>query len=377
MFNAGQKRILSLDGGGIMGMVSLQFLKRMEDQLRPLSGRGDQFRLSDFFDYIGGTSTGAIIAAGLAIGKSVDEIIDFYDASGREMFTKAPLYRRLWYSYRAKPLQKKLQAIIGTKSVLEMQENGELRTLLCVVLRNASTDSPWPITTNPKAKFNDPQSIHCNMKLPLWQLVRASTAAPTFFQPEVIRVGDRDFSFVDGGVTPYNNPAFLLFKLATLPQFGLLWPKGEGKLMLVSVGTGLAFDPMQEISTQGKSLLTTAATITGEVMRGIQVENDINCRTVGRCVAGAEIDSELGDMISHEPLANDLGGQFLYARYDADLSLEGLAELGCKDIAPKSLRMDSVDKIPDLKRIGQSAAARQVDLPRQFAPFMPDSRQAA
>ena len=79
-----------------------------------------------------------------------------------------------------------------------------------MVMRNATTDSPWPLSNNPKAKYNDAARADCNLKLPLWQLVRASTAAPTYFPPEVVRVG-RDFIFVDGAVTMYNNPAFQLF----------------------------------------------------------------------------------------------------------------------------------------------------------------------
>jgi len=370
MFNPDQKRMLALDGGGIMGVITLQFLKRMEDQLRPLSGRGERFRLCDFFDYIGGTSTGAIIASGLAIGKSVDELIRFYDESGRIMFTKASGYRRLWYAYHSGPLEKKLKEVIGIKSVLEMQQKGELKSLLLVVLRNATTDSPWPIATNPKAKYNDPASPDCNMKLPLWQLVRASTAAPTFFKPETIKVGTQEFQFVDGAVTPYNNPAFLLFKLATLPEYNLVWPKGEDRMMLVSVGTGLAYGPMREARLHGKSLFQTATTITSEVMRGIQVDNDLNCRTVGRCVFGTEIDSELGTMMSDKPLSTNLGGQFLYARYDADISAEGLKTMGLQSIDAKTLRIDSVDKIPDFKRIGEIAAAQQVNLPDQFSTFM-------
>ena len=76
-----------------------------------------------------------------------------------------------------------------------------------IVLRKATTDSPWPLTNNPPAKYNDATRPGCNLKLPLWQLVRGSTAAPTYFPPEVIHI-DRDFIFVDGGVTMYNNPAF-------------------------------------------------------------------------------------------------------------------------------------------------------------------------
>jgi patatin-like phospholipase/acyl hydrolase len=65
-----QRRLLALDGGGIRGLVTLGILEKLEADLRAASDAGASFRLSDFFDFIGGTSTGAILAAGLAIGKS-------------------------------------------------------------------------------------------------------------------------------------------------------------------------------------------------------------------------------------------------------------------------------------------------------------------
>ena len=358
MFNPDQKRLLALDGGGIMGMITLQFLKRMEDQLRPLSGRGADFRLCHFFDYIGDTSTGAIIAAGLSIGKSVDDMIEFYETCGKAMFRQAHWYQRFWFSFQAEPLRRKLQEVIGKKTLMEMQDSDELKSLLLVVMRNITTDSPWPITTNPAAKYNDRSLPYCNLKLPLWQLVRASTAAPTYFKPEKIPVGDKTYQFVDGGVTPYNNPAFLLFKMATRPEYRLKWPSGEEKMMLVSVGTGLAYAPAEETPEWGNNMVGIATTITSEVMRGIQVENDINCRAVGRCVSGCETDSELGAMMTGGLLSENRGALFLYARYDADISAEGLKHLRLEQIDPKSLKIDRVDRLPELKQIGQAAAER-------------------
>jgi uncharacterized protein len=59
------KRILSLDGGGIRGILTLEYLSAIEGMLKKRSSR-DDFLLCDYFDLIGGTSTGSIIAAGLA-----------------------------------------------------------------------------------------------------------------------------------------------------------------------------------------------------------------------------------------------------------------------------------------------------------------------
>ena len=101
----------------------------------------------------------------------------------------------------------------------------KLQTLLILVMRNATTDSPWPVSNNPYAKYNDPARHDCNLTLPLWRLVRASTAAPTYFPPEVVPIGPNNFIFVDGGVTMYNNPAFLAFLMATTEAY---WPNKTG-----------------------------------------------------------------------------------------------------------------------------------------------------
>ena len=369
MFSGQQKRLLALDGGGIMGLISLAMLKRMEDQLRPYSGRGPRFVLSDFFDYFAGTSTGAIIATGLAMGKSVDELIAFYDEAGPAMFKPARWYQRLWYSYSEAPLEAKLRAVIGERTILEMIERGDLKRLLMVVTRNADSDSPWPITTNLAARYNDPARPDCNLRIPLWQLVRASTAAPTFFRPEIIDFGDKPRAFVDGGITPHNNPALLLFKKAVMPHYKLGWPTGENRLMLVSIGTGFTSSAQSVVRMEGRTVLGAARSVPGELMRSIQQDNDINCRVLGRCVHGPVMDRELGDLIPPQPLAYDLGRAFLYARYDADLSAAGLAAQGFPDINPDTLTIDNTRAIPDLQRIGAAAAAA-VDLPRHFAPFM-------
>jgi hypothetical protein len=96
-------------------------------------------------------------------------------------------------------------------------------------LRNATTDSPWPIWNNPFAKYNAGDRADCNPNLPLWKLVRGSTAAPVYFPPEVITLGPRDFIFVDGGVTMYSNPAFQMFLMATIDRYWPHVPTGKGR----------------------------------------------------------------------------------------------------------------------------------------------------
>jgi uncharacterized protein len=149
---SGQKRLLAIDGGGIRGVLALAILRRIEEILKKRSGR-DQFRLSDYFDYISGTSTGGIVAAGLSLGKSVDEILAFYKEASAQMFTKASLLRRLRYKFESEPLAEKLKEVFGSTTSFG---SDKIKTLLMLVMRNATTDSPWPLSNNPFAKYNDP-----------------------------------------------------------------------------------------------------------------------------------------------------------------------------------------------------------------------------
>jgi len=370
------RKLLALDGGGIRGVLTLEVLIRMEELLAEATGRGEEFRLCDFFDYIGGTSTGAIIAAGLARGMSARELMEFYRLTGPSMFDKAFILNRVRNLYESKPLARELQKKFGERTNL-LPEN--LRCLLLVVTRNVSTDSPWPISSNPLARYNRLDRPDCNLRIPLWQLVRASTAAPIYFAPEVLQwdPGDpsKTFVFVDGGLTPYNNPAFLIARMATLPAYNLNWQTGERNLLVVSVGTGASPQLDADVYSPGRNAVSNLASLPGALMYGASVDQDVNCRTVGRCVYGAQIDRELGDLIPRDgegapvPLSEDLGRAFLYARYNVELSSRSLNELGLGDVDPSKVgKLDSVEHIDDLRRVGRRLA-REVDL-AHFGPFV-------
>ena len=173
----GSRKLLACDGGGIRGIISIEILAGIESELRK-SSENPKLVLADYFDYVAGTSTGAIIATLIALGHSADEIRDFYLRSGAEMFHKARLWERFRTKFESDNLSDMLRDVIGEDTTLGSEK---LHTFLMMVLRNATTDSPWPLTNNPRAKYNDPTRPGCNLNLPLWQLVRASTAAPTYF----------------------------------------------------------------------------------------------------------------------------------------------------------------------------------------------------
>jgi uncharacterized protein len=375
----GPKRLLAIDGGGIRGVLSLGILAKLEALLKAQSRDRDNFRLSHYFDYIAGTSTGGIIAAGLAIGMSVGEIVTFYRDAGAQMFKKASLLHRLRFSYKSEPLAEMLKKVFGADTTFG---SDKIQTLLMLVMRNATTDSPWPLSNNPYAKYNDPQRADDNSKFPLWQLVRASTAAPTYFPPEVIVLPnpdpakEKEFVFVDGGVTMYNNPAFQMFLMATLdcywpraPQDKRGWRTGADKMLIVSVGTGTSPDVRRGLDPDDMHLLFNATSIPSALMFAALNEQDLLCRVFGNCLAGDPLDRELGSLM---PGVGPLGqGQklFTYVRYNAELTREGLDAIGCTKIQPEAVqKLDSTEAIQELLDVGTAVAAHKVKA-NHFAGF--------
>lgn len=371
----GPRKLLALDGGGIRGILSLEILAKIESELQKALSLDDSFVLADYFDYVAGTSTGAIIATCLSLGMRVDEIRDFYVKSGPAMFSKARLLDRF---YRNKfvdtNLAKQLQDVIAEKAGQQPGEppatlgTDKLKTLLLLIMRNATTDSPWPLSNNPAAKYNECNRFDCNLNLPLWQLVRASTAAPVYFPPEVVMVGDSEFIFVDGGVTMYNNPAFQLFLMATVEPYNLNWPTGEDQMLLVSIGTGLNPKANALLQPEQMNLIYNASSIPSALMFAAQNEQDLLCRVFGNCLVGDPIDGEIGNLMGMKgPTQSKL---FTYMRYNAVLSRGGLDELGLQEIKPENVQaLDSVDHIRELQDVGQAVAARDVKI-EHFAKFL-------
>jgi len=370
----GPKKILTLDGGGIRGMITVEVLAEIESLLRKKLGRGEDFVLADYFDFVSGTSTGAIIAACISIGMKVSDIRTFYIESGEEMFDKAFLLKRFRHKYEDKKLAAKMKEVFNKGTTLDTTLGSDrLKTVLMMVMRNATTDSPWPISNNPFAKYNqrvrDDGSPRddCNLDLPLWQLVRASTAAPVYFPPEVVQVGKHEFVFVDGGITTYNNPAFQAFLMATVDPYKMGWAVGEDKMLVVSIGTGTSPQANTDLDPNEMNLLYNAGSIPSALMYAALNEQDMLCRIFGKCLAGDQLDREVGDLIGAKGPVGP-SKLFTYVRYNAELTREGLDALGLPDIKPEDVQqLDSVAHIPELQRVGKAVA--QKVKPEHFASF--------
>jgi hypothetical protein len=186
----------------------------------------------------------------------------------------------------------------------------------------------------------------------------------------------REFVFVDGGVTMYNNPAFQMFLMATLDRYWAKkpeakWRAGAERMLIVSVGTGASPNAQAGLEPDEMNLLFNARTVPSALMFAALNEQDLLCRVFGDCRAGDPIDSEVNDLAGSTgplPLGQKL---FTYLRYNAELTREGLDGLGCPDIEPHAVqKLDSIDGIPDLQRVGRRVAETKVR-GEHFEGFLP------
>jgi hypothetical protein len=356
------KRILSLDGGGIRGVFSLEILLHIQQLLRDHYD-SPKLVLADHFDLFSGTSTGAIIATCLCWGMTVEQILDLYVQFGGTMFRPVPWYRPikkvLVSRYEARPLSEMLQRLFsedGDGKVPALLDSPRLRKALLVVVRNHTTGSAWPVTNNANAVFNDAKLADCNLKIPLWKLVRASTAAPVYFDPEEIMLGDRPCVFVDGSITPYNNPSLIGALTAILPCYKMNWPPGPENIRIVSLGT-LRFSSALPAKVQKLWLGFNAASIPPALIQGIAWQQDYLCRCLGECLYGEPLDSEIGDLVG-VPLPG--ARWFSYVRYNQSYKTERMDELLRTN--PKLAKLDAIRAVPMLREIGQAYAREHVKL---------------
>jgi predicted acylesterase/phospholipase RssA len=362
---AGPKRILALDGGGVRGILTLGILRAIERELAARHRAGSEFRLSHYFDLIAGTSTGAIIAAGLASGMTVEDVIGHYGRLGREVFSRG------WFrpglvraQFDSETLARSLREVFGAATTLG--DDRLLQTGLLVMTKRLDTGSPWPLANNPRGRYfraRPGDKWISNGDYPLWQVVRASTAAPSFFDPEEITIaqeaGKKDVvgTFVDGGVSPFNNPALQAVQYATLDGYHVNWQMGADQLLVVSVGTGAA-DAKQapsSIAAVGAmrallSLMDDCASLVETMMQWMSASP--TART---------IDRELGD------LQHDLvGGAPLlsYLRYDVALTKDGIDGLGvavAPDRLPTLAAMDDASNMDLLLTLGTAVGGARVE----------------
>ncbi len=364
------RRLLSIDGGGLCGLIPAEALILMEKQLDDLTGT--QLPLCQRFDLIGGTSTGAILAAGLCLGLKAAQLRDFYLNFGKEIFKKVFFLTRFWHSYPSRPLEGHLKEVFGENTTLG---SDQLHTQLLIVAKNATLGTTWFFTNNKKGKYYD-----TNAALPLWQIVRASSAAPTFFPPQKITVPDErgqahNYEFVDGGVSSYNNPSLQVFLEATDPRYQYGWPTGTSQLLLLSLGTGFNSITIDEGKASGYNLLDWARYSVKGLLGDANLQQNVLMSLIGAHPAGPVVVSQAErDAVQASGAPGDAALSFLdtglgakkmltYQRITISLTRQRLDGLGLNDIDPVKVReMDAADQIGNMQRVGAAVAKEQVKM---------------
>ena len=368
--NDGQpKRILALDGGGLRGILTVGILKKIEDILRERHGGSEDFRLGHYFDLIAGTSTGSIIAAALAMEWTVDDIYQKYMELGEKVFEKSLLRQGLIRAkYDEKKLIKELKDVYGEQTLLG---SPSVQTGLMIMTKRVDTGSPWPISNNPRGKYfkSRPKGTIGNGDYPLWKVVRASTAAPAYFDPEEIVIAERQGhptlkgQFVDGGVSPFNNPALQSFMYATMDGYRIGWPTGAEKIQLVSIGTGKADPVIKKSKLAGADAIKALVSL----MDDSAALQETLLQWMSSSPTAMTIDRELNDL-KHDLVA---GSPLLsYLRYNADLDKDSvkslIPDLRNSKVIESLTSMDKPENMPILHKLGTQVAKRDVH-PDDFA----------
>src|SRR3569833_226811 len=396
LFGPGPKRILALSGGGVRGAVTVAFLKRIEEMLDAKAGK--PVRLADYFDFIGGTSTGALIAGALALGYRVDQITGFYTEHADVVFAPRGGFLQLPFlqsKFDVRGLRDQLERVIGERTL----GTPDLVTGFACITKRIDTGSVWMIANNPRSPYwEDGETYIGNKHYSLANLVRASTAAPQYFDPELLPIGAAilppvlqgenglaaalaamgaepiqttwdtgkvDWSqyglFVDGGVSPYNYPSLALLQLVSLKAFGLNWPLGPDALSIASIGTGHFRPRLIPDSLGFGRVLKLAVHALISMMADAEKQSMTMLQWLGEPARPRVIDSEIGDLAGEGPPGGKL---FRFAGYDVELAPEWLKrelgeELDAEAVADLR-RIDNAAAAKELYRIGQAAAERQI-----------------
>lgn len=365
----GPKRILSLDGGGIRGAISIGYLSEIECILRERFNEPNLV-LADYFDLIGGTSTGAIIATLLAKGHTVSEVEQKYKELGGKIFGSrfwGIAYFFLPYflpaKYDAKPLETEIERAVKN---ITLGDGKDLKTGLCIFAKRADTLTPYAFYNHPRGYYYDE-----NKGLLLKDLLRATSAAPTYFTAKELTMGDNEKAiFIDGGVSNVNNPSLMLFLLAVLKRYAFQWKKGKDNLLLISIGTGTHRPKLQANRFRqllNKMSLLWAKDIPDLFMLDATRFNQLMLSSISDSNSSEELSNEeknFDTLLTEEPLVT-------YKRYNVFLERNTMHQLNLvyteKEL--ESLRkMDNGKNVKTLLDIGHRAKVKitPADLPPAF-----------
>ncbi|WP_084386902.1 patatin-like phospholipase family protein [Anabaena sp. CA = ATCC 33047] len=260
-------KILALDGGGIRGVITARIVQEVQSQIgKPLN---------QYFDLIAGTSTGSILAAGIALGREPEDLIKIYQERGREIFNASWLNKNVkrWFrgsKYCNKGLIKVLRDELGEITLRQVSETSKAELLIFAY------DTLYRNTTFFTSCCPEENRWFNNMKL--WEVCLSSASAPTFFPPYEFKWTDPHdsrrsewrFPHVDGGLSA-NCPA-----LAALSHVTGVRKKSISDISILSIGTGATTQPLEYKETNNWGTAEWGVHIPDVFMGGqIQLATDV------------------------------------------------------------------------------------------------------
>ncbi len=229
--------ILSIDGGGMRGLIPAKLLAELE---RELQQRHPGRKLHEHFDLICGTSTGAILAIAISLGIPAAELVQFYKVNARAIFPKwylhvVPRKSRVLLTtmYSNKKLRKLLKEIYATANGGTPPLLHDLKTNICIPSFNGNEGSINVLKTRHHEEYMR------DYKLPAHEVALSSASAPIYFPPHTFSFSNEhgsgvNVNMIDGGIFA-NNPSLIGILEAT-EKLG--YDFSDVRLLSLGTGTG-------------------------------------------------------------------------------------------------------------------------------------------
>jgi len=227
--------ILSIDGGGIRGLIPAKVLADLERELLKIN---PEKKLYEYFDLICGTSTGAILAIAIALGIPATDLVTFYKDHAEMIFPRwylkiIPSKSRAFITsiYSNRKLRSKLKEIYSNANGGIPPILNDLKTRVCIPVFNGNDGRINVLKTRHHDEYNR------DYKLPAHEVALSSASAPIYFPPHTFSFSNEhgsgtNVNMIDGGIFA-NNPALIGILEAT-EKLG----KAFGDVHLLSLGTG-------------------------------------------------------------------------------------------------------------------------------------------
>jgi len=218
-------KILAIDGGGIRGIFAAQILKRIKDELK--------IEFHKEFNLIAGTSTGSIVAGGLAIDYPIESIVSLYKNEGEKIFQRNYSDRLNWWNWKALLASKYDSAYLKKtlNGIFKDATLSQTKAKLIIPASDISNGNVFVFKSN-----YDPNFVR-DKDTRIADAVLASCSAPTFFNPHRVK----EYLLADGGLWA-NNPSLVALTEAMGRRFNI--PKDD--IRILSIGTGIGkkyYDP--------------------------------------------------------------------------------------------------------------------------------------